>query len=118
MDGLDMGGTDVTHCSANVAMMQGPTKTLGEVVSNVDLCGNAIQFDLLLGPPFLDGKCLHSNMPGARGGLGAVDNVDHGLIVFMQERWSFLGKPKLNEDRPKALGHLGSGDSSTKFSLC
>ena len=87
----------MAHCPTHMARVQGPAKALGEIISNVDLSGNVFQLDLLPGPPFLNGKSLDSDMPSPGGGLGAVDNVDHSLIVLVQECWTILSKSKLQE---------------------
>ena len=52
----------MTHHLTDMTVMESPAKTLGEIISNVDLRGDVLQLDLLLGSPLLNGKSLHSNM--------------------------------------------------------
>jgi hypothetical protein len=60
---------------------------------------------------------LDINVTGAFGGARGIDHVDGGLVVFVEDGRSSLGKTKFVWDGTKVLGNFGGTDGSNELSF-
>ena len=73
----------MAHGTTDVAVMKDPAKSLGEGISNVDDAGDGEEDNVTKEFPFLDGKELNVDVPGAWGGFRCVDNEYGRGIIFV-----------------------------------
>ena len=97
--------------------MEDPSDGFCEAIRGVDNARDADQLQVAGLFPVLDGEVLGVDVARARSRFTGVDHLDRRLIVFENRSGFDLGKTKLTKNGTKALGNLGSFNSSKKLSL-
>ena len=79
---MDSGESVVSHHEAGMAGVQNPAECLCEIIGWVDNARDVLELNVSKFVPLLEPKVANLHMARAFSGLGVVDNLDGGLIVF------------------------------------
>ena len=107
----------MAHRAADMATVEDPAKCFGQSVRGVDRAGDMLQNKVALILPFLNGKMLDVDMPGAGRGFGGIHHEDSGLVVLIQHRRAVLHETEFSEYRAEVFRSLGGCNGGDEFGL-
>ena len=112
----------MSHHEAGMAGVQNPAECLCEIIGWVDNARDVLELNVSKFVPLLEPKVSNLHMARAFSGLGVVDNLDGGLIVFKDGSGSSLDDgradgTKFLQDRAELQSNLGHGGSGNQLSF-
>jgi hypothetical protein len=83
-----MGWTVMAHTAADVAVVESRANSLCCLIGRVDDARDICHLNQTARTPILKGKVLYVYVTGTFRGHFFVDDVEDGLIIFMQDGWA------------------------------
>ena len=107
----------MAHRATDMAAVEDPAERFGQSIRGVDRARDMLQNNIALIFPFLNGKMLDVNMPGADRGFGGIHHEDSRFVVLIQHRRAVLHETEFSENRAEIFRSLGGGNGGDEFGL-